>query len=150
MKPSEALSRAAALCSRSEYSEKQIREKLCKWDISPSDADTIIQQLYNEKFLDISRYCQAFCADKFQQNHWGKLKIAHALRLQGIPSDYIQKAISSIDEHEYRHILQHILNQKNKTLKDTNPYIRNGKLARHALSKGFESELIMQLIGEDF
>lgn len=150
MKQSEALSRAAALCSRTEYCERQIREKLQKWEVEPSECDTIINRLYEEKFLDTNRYCHAFCSDKFRQNHWGRLKIKQALVMQGLPSQDIQEALADLDSQEYRNALRHILMQKNKTIKDTDPYTRKAKLARHALSKGFENHLIIPLIEEEF
>lgn len=150
MKQSEALSRAAALCSRSEYCESQIREKLYKWGVDSADSDAVIQQLYDEKFLDTKRYCQAFCSDKFRHNHWGRIKITQALRMQGLPMNDIKEAMEGIDKQEYLETLKHVLAQKEKTLKDSDPYTRSGKLARHALSRGFESGLIMQLIGEEF
>jgi regulatory protein len=150
MKQSEALSRAAALCSRTEYCERQIREKLQKWEVEPSECDTIINRLYEEKFLDTNRYCHAFCSDKFRQNHWGRLKIKQALVMQGLPSPDIQEALADLDSQEYRNALRHILMQKNKTIKDTDPYTRKVKLARHALSKGFENHLIIPLIEEEF
>lgn len=149
MTQNEALSRAAALCSRTEYCERQIREKLQKWEVSTSDSEAVIQRLYDENFLDTNRYCHAFCSDKFRHNRWGRMKIRQALCLQGLPSADIQEALDCIDRQEYRDALLHILAQKNKTIKDNDDYTRKAKLARHALSKGFESELVMQCLGEE-
>jgi regulatory protein len=55
----------------------------------------------------------------------------------------IKDSLDAIPKEEYQEVLQHILEQKNKQLKDADPYIRKGKLIRHALSRGFETRLII-------
>jgi regulatory protein len=58
--PENALARAAALCSRCEKAESDIRNKLSSWGISPDDADNITQRF--AKFLDcLHAYEQCKC-----------------------------------------------------------------------------------------
>ena len=59
---------------------------------------------------------------------------------------YINEGLESINEEDYKEVLLHILTQKNRQLKDSDHYIRKGKLIRHALSKGFESYLITEVL----
>ena len=147
MKPltyEQSLSRAAALCSGSEHCSTEIRKKLLLWGLSPTQSEKAITFLNEEKYIDSQRFCRAYCLDKFRYNHWGRIKISQMLRLLEMDSTDINEGLDAIPEEEYQEVLQHILEQKNKQLRDSDPYIRKGKLVRHALSRGFETHLILE------
>ena len=144
----QALNRAAALCSSGEHCEKQIREKLEKWEVAEDDANRIIERLCEGKFLDSRRFCHAFASDKLRYNQWGRFKIRMALRMLNLPDTDIQEALDALDENEYRNILNKILDAKARTLHDTDSYIRTGKLVRFATSRGFEADLVFEFVKE--
>ena len=50
--PENALARAAALCSRSEHAEYDIRRKLNEWGITFASANDIIYRLISEKYIE--------------------------------------------------------------------------------------------------
>ena len=149
MKPltyEQALLRAASLCSGSEHCSSEIRKKLLLWGVTSSQAEKIILYLINEKYIDNKRFCRAYCLDKFRYNHWGRIKIGQMLRMLEMKNEDINEGLESINEEDYKEVLLHILTQKNRQLKDSDPYIRKGKLICHALSKGFESYLITEVL----
>lgn len=144
----QALSRAAALCSRSEHCESQVREKLRQWDVGEDDSDRIIEYLYNEKYIDNERFARAFVSDKFRYNQWGRMKIRQALRFLRLPDDAIGQALQEIDDEEYADALRKIIDAKARSLRDDDPRQRQAKLVRHALSRGFEMDLVLRLMEE--
>ncbi|MCR5535645.1 MAG: RecX family transcriptional regulator [Bacteroidaceae bacterium] len=149
MKPltyEQALSRAASLCSGSEHCSSEVHKKLLLWGLTPTQAEEIISYLINEKYIDNIRFCRAYCLDKFRYNHWGRIKIGQMLRMLEMKNEDINEGLESINEEDYKEVLLHILTQKNRQLKDSDPYTRKGKLIRHALSKGFESYLITEVL----
>ena len=149
MKPltyEQALLRAASLCSGSEHCSSEIRKKLLLWGVTSSQTEKIILYLINEKYIDNRRFCRAYCLDKFRYNHWGRIKIGQMLRLLEMESEDINEGLESINEEDYKEVLLHILTQKNRQLKDSDAYIRKGKLIRHAMSRGFESHLITEVL----
>lgn len=149
MKPltyEQALLRAASLCSGSEHCSSEIRKKLLLWGVTSSQAEKIILYLINEKYIDNKRFCRAYCLDKFRYNHWGRIKIGQMLRMLEMESEDINEGLESINEEDYKEALLHILTQKNRQLKDSDAYIRKGKLIRHAMSRGFESYLITEVL----
>jgi regulatory protein len=145
----QALNKAAAMCSGSEHCESQIAEKLRKWEVAEDDAERIIAYLKDEKYIDTARFSRAFVSDKFRYNHWGRMKIRQALRFLHIPDNDINEALDGIDEQEYRDALEKIIAQKDRTLHDTDPYVRRAKLVRHALSRGFETNIVLSLLPEE-
>ena len=149
MKPltyEQALLRAASLCSGSEHCSSEIRKKLLLWGVTSSQTEKIILYLINEKYIDNRRFCRAYCLDKFRYNHWGRIKIGQMLRMLEMESEDINEGLESINEEDYKEALLHILTQKNRQLKDSDAYIRKGKLIRHAMSRGFESYLITEVL----
>lgn len=146
MKPltyEQALSRVASLCSGSEHCSSEISKKLLLWGLSPAQAEKAIDYLIDEKYIDNRRFCRAYCLDKFRYNHWGRIKISQMLRMLELNSSDINEGLEAIPEEEYQEVLLHVLEQKSRQLKDADPYIRKGKLVRHALSRGFETHLVI-------
>jgi len=144
----QALSRAASLCSGSEHCSSEIRKKVIQWGLTPTQAEDIISYLKEEKYIDNSRFCRAYCLDKFRYNHWGRVKISQMLRMLEMDNSDINEGLEAIPEEEYQETLTHVLEQKNRQLKDSDPYIRKGKLTRHALSRGFETHLIIEVLSQ--
>ena len=145
----QALGRAASLCSGSEYCSTQIREKLSSWGISDDDADSIIERLTSEHFIDDSRFCRAYAHGKFCYNHWGKVKIGQMLRHMRLDPNEIAEGLAEIPDEAYQESLQEALRQKDRTLRDTDTYQRKAKLVRHLLSRGFEMSLVLDAV-DDF
>ncbi len=143
-----ALSKAMNICSKREYCCYDIREKLIIWGTSKDDSEKIISVLTNEKFIDETRYANAFVKDKFKYNKWGKVKISAHLRLRQIPDHVISSAIDSIDHTEYANTLRSLITLHKKSVKAKNQYDLKGKLLRYGLSKGFESSLLYEILSD--
>ena len=112
MEASKALSRAAALCSRSEQCESDIRTRLARWEVDVAAADGIIAQLRQGGFIDEARYARAFVHDKFLYNHWGPVKLAAMLRQKGIADEAAAEALEQFAPQDYRDTLMRLLRAK--------------------------------------
>ncbi|HOW10677.1 MAG TPA: regulatory protein RecX [Bacteroidales bacterium] len=143
-----ALNKAMALCAGREYCTDDISGKLGSWGIKGDDAGKILEILVKEKFIDDRRYAEAFVKDKYRQNKWGRLKIASILKMKNIHGDIINLALQAIDEDEYRQTVREIVLSHRKSIKAKNDYDLKGKLMRFGLSRGFESNLLYDLINE--
>ena len=140
-----ALYRAASLCSSGEHSSGEIRDKLLKWGISPSEVNRAIDYLINEKYIDNHRFARAYCLDKLRYNHWGRIKIQQMLRMQGLEEDAIQHGLQQIDDDEYLHIMDDVIAQKSQSLSnERNEYQRKAKIVKHLMSRGFEMGIIVK------
>lgn len=142
------LQRAAGLCSRQEQCTSHIREKLISWNVSREDEDQIIQKLTVEKFLDDGRYAGFYARDKFKFNGWGRIRIAHMLRQKKINEEFIEIALSQINEEQWYQVCLDLLRKKSAILTEDNPFKRKGKLMRSAASRGFEADLIYRALDQ--
>ena len=138
----------AALCSTSEHCESEIREKLSRAGLESGDIERIIDHLVDECFIDASRYCHAYARDKLRFAHWGRVKIAYGLRAKGLPEADIEEAIADLPEDEYTEVLNNLIQQKARSLRSETPYVRNGKIARFALSHGFTYQDLSPLLDD--
>jgi regulatory protein len=141
-----ALSKAMALCSRREYCIDDIRSKLHSWSVGENDIESIIASLVKENFINENRFSEAFVKDKFRYNKWGKVKIRANLKMKKIPADVISSALNSIEHELYVKTLEELLTTHRSLVKAKNQYDLKGKLLRYGLSKGFESELLYDIL----
>jgi regulatory protein len=142
------LSKAMSLCATREYCTDDISNKLESWGIKSPDTEKILSILTAEKFLDDRRYAEAFVKDRYRHNKWGRIKIAAQLRIKRIPHDIIISAMETIEEDDYRQTLREILSSHKRFIKAKNQYDLKGKLMRYGLSKGFESNILYDLLNE--
>lgn len=151
-----ALERCAAACARAEHSAGELRKKMIRWRLPRTDADRVIDYLYENSFIDDMRFARAFVNDKVAFDMWGRIKIRQALRLHGIDSETIATALDDVDVELYRQNLDTLLRQKAKLSAETDPYKRKTALYRFAASRGYESDLALPIInrlvagGDDF
>ena len=143
-----ALSKAIALCSSSEHCKSQIMEKFSLWGVSVQDAYNIMDYLVKEKYIDNKRFARAYCHDKFCYNHWGRIKIRQMLRHLRLSDEEIEEGMQTIPDEDYLQTLNDALQAKDRTLHEKDVYQRKAKLVRHLLSRGFETELVLDAVND--
>lgn len=143
-----ALAKAMAICSKKEQCSSDISKKLQTWGIGSEDGQKIINTLTKENFINEERYAKAFVRDKFKQNKWGKVKIKAHLKVKNIPGNIIGTAVGEIGDEEYLDVLNNLISSHRKIIKAKNQYDLKGKLLRYGLSKGFESNMLYDLLND--
>ena len=143
----EAREKAMQWCSRREYCSKDIFDKVVSWGCTTDEAREVVDFLIEQNFLNDRRYTEAFVKDKLRFNKWGRLKIAFMLRAQNIERNIVEEVLSDIDETEYNKILTCELQKKIKSIRG-NAFEIKGKLFRFAVSRGFEQEVIFEVISK--
>ena len=133
---------ATSRCAVKEYCCSEIATKLQQKGATADEADALLERLVNEKYIDEARYAEAFVSDKFRFDHWGRIKITHALRQKGIADSLIREVLEHIDEDEYCTLLTDFIQSKRRTTKGDTPYAINQKIARAAITRGFEPHLV--------
>lgn len=138
--------KAESYCAYQERSQQEVRNKLYEWGQYQQDVEEIISELISENFLNEERFALAYTLGKFRIKAWGKLKIRQGLRLKGVPEKLIMKSLKAIEHDDYFSKLEQILEKKLRTLNEKDPYKRRFLLSRYAAAKGYESELISEIL----
>ena len=140
--------KAARFCAYQERCISDVRRKLSSLQVAGEEADTIIDELINEGFINEERFAKIFVSGKFRLKGWGRIKIYKALQAKGLQAKDINKALDEIDETEYRQTLKSILEKKERELTEDDFAKRKQKLVNFALGRGFESEVVWEVIRE--
>ena len=68
------------------------------------------------------------------------------LHLTGLPDNVVDEALQQIDEAQYAETLKDFLEGKLRTVRAATPYALRQKVARAAISRGFEPDLVFQAL----
>lgn len=146
MKPSVALAKLQELCARSEQCSHEVMTKLAGWGITPEVSRKILALLKRDRYVDDRRYAAAFVRDKVVFNRWGRNKIKLALITKRLDSDLIAEAMDEIDPDEYRGALVEVVRNKARMMAETESYESRTKILKHAVSRGFEVSMALEII----
>ena len=138
--------KAMQYCSRRECCRMDIFEKAVSWGCTPAEANDLVDFLVEQKFIDERRYTEAFVKDKLRFNKWGRMKISYMLHSKNIDNNIITSVLSEIDYTEYKNVLTEEIQKKIKNIRVETEYEIKGKIFRFASSRGFETELINEVI----
>lgn len=139
------LIKAASFCAYQERSLKEVRQRLREWELTEDEIEPIIAELTLQNYLNEERFARAFAGGKFRVKKWGRLKIKQEMKLRGLSNDLIQKGLSEIDGDDYEETLRDLLEKKSGSLRGE-PLDVKQKLVRFALSRGFESDIVWDLL----
>jgi regulatory protein len=142
------MNKAMTLCARRENCISEVLAKLHSWGTDVNDSARIIELLKKDNFINEERYAFGFVREKFNNNKWGKIKIAAYLKAKNISGELIRKALDTIDNDTYNKTLNNLLSAHRRSAKAKNSYDLKAKLMRYGLSKGFESSLLYDLLNE--
>jgi regulatory protein len=145
--PQQALPKAKHYCAYQERSHSDVKDKLYSFGLNTKEVDQIVSTLIEENYLNEERFAIQFAGGHFRTKKWGRVKITHALKQKQVSPYCIKKALKQIDEDEYLKVLQKLFEEKLKTLKsEKNIFVKKRKLQDHLLQKGFESDLIREMV----
>lgn len=151
-KPNPSLTRSQALirmmkyCAYQDRCHSEVRTKLLELGVYGDDLEEIISELIVDNFLNEERFARSYARGKFRMKGWGRIRIRQELRLRKISPYCIKKAMEELEEFDYEGKIIDILMKKNKLLQDRDLFKRRGKLAEHAIQKGFEADLVWKLV----
>lgn len=141
--PEQALAALMRLCARAEKSQDDARRLMRGWGVAEKDAEQVLGRLVRDRFIDDSRYAEAFVREKLRLSGWGEYKIRTALQRKGVSKERIDAALSQADRPAMGERLAQQLERKARTVKYTSQYELKTKLIRYGLSLGYDYEAVM-------
>ena len=141
-----ALVKAESWCAYQERSQQEVRNKLYDWGLHQNEVEEVLTELIVTNFLNEERFAMAYVSGKVNIKKWGKIKIKQGLKLKKVPDKMIQKALNSIDGDKYLANLLATAIKKSAVLTEKNSIKKKYKLITYLLSKGFEQDLIFDVL----
>lgn len=141
-----ALAKAEHYCAYQERSQQEVRNKLYEWGLWSNEVEELISELIQTNFLNEERFTRAYVSGKFKIKKWGKVKIKQGLKLKRVPEKMIINALKGIDYDEYLNVILETAQKKAPLIKEKDPYKSKYKLITYLMGKGFEKELIIEVL----
>lgn len=148
--PAEAYARLADRCATTELCTGEALDKLHRWGVASREAESIVQRLVTERFIDDERFARIWVRDRLWNARWGLLKIRAAMRLKRLEPETVEAAIGEeMDDERYFANLAAALRSKGRRMASPIAYEDKVKLARFAMSRGYEPELVREMLADE-
>jgi regulatory protein len=146
--PEQSIPKIKQYCAYQERCHAEVRDKLYSFGLHRKEVEEIISNLIQENYLNEERFAIQYAGGKFRIKNWGKNKIRQALKQKQVSDYCIKKALKEIDDTDYINAFEKLVEQKMKTLKsEKNIFIKKRKLQDFLLMKGYESDLVREVVG---
>ena len=143
----QALQKAKHYCGYQERCHKEVKEKLYSLGLYKQQVEECLSQLIEENYLNEERFAQQFAGGKFRMKQWGRVKIKYELKQKQVSEYCIKKGLKEIDEAEYANTIEKLAIEKWEAIEpEKNIFIKLRKTQDYLLQKGYEHELIKQLL----
>lgn len=140
---SKVLNQLARYCAYQERCISEIKQKMKDLLVDEADHANYLTWLSENNYLNEARFVELYVRSKFNQKHWGRNKIMFELKKRGIPETLLSNAWNDIDEADYTDQLKKLILKKKADLKLGTAQQKYQKCYAFALSKGYESSLIV-------
>ncbi len=138
----ESLAKIYRYCAYQERSHQEVKSKLFEYGLHTGEVDELLARLITEGFLNEERFAKAFSGGKFRIKKWGRMKIQHELAHRGLTENCIAWGMKEIDASDYARTLKEVIHKKAKQLVEPNLFKKRDKVARYAIARGYEPELV--------
>lgn len=142
-----AKNKALSILSKSDQSEKKLREKLLN-DYDENIIEEVIEFLKGYKLINDNLLAEKIVHDNMNLSKFGKNKIKQNLYNKGIAASDIQDAISQIDPDEEYENAKYLAEKRLKRLKGEDKNKINQKIYQHLAYKGFSYDIIKRVLRE--
>lgn len=142
-----AKNKALSVLSKSDQSEKKLREKLLN-DYDENIVEEVIEFLKGYKLINDNLLAEKIVHDNMNLSKFGKNKIKQNLYNKGIAASDIQDAISQIDPDEEYENAKYLAEKRLKRLKGEDKNKINQKIYQHLAYKGFSYDIIKRVLRE--
>ena len=144
--PQEVFARLESFCAYQERCSYEVLKKIREWGYEDGEASTFLNRLIENHFVDDERFACAFVSGKFRFKKWGRIKLRYELNSRKISKEIIKSAIEQLDPEEYSRTLEELAERKWKETKGRDRWDKRYKVMRFLASKGFESDLISEIM----
>lgn len=136
----------ASFCAYQERTHQEVRLKLYEYGIKTDEVEAFIVKLIEDNFINEERFAKAYAGGKFRIKKWGRIKIIKSLEMKGLSPYCIKSGLKEIEEKDYVATISSIIEKKNSEIHLKNPYQKTYKIAAYLISRGFEADLVWDML----
>lgn len=144
--PQQAIPKIEYFCNYSERCQQEVAQKLYSYGLNTDEVNELLLHVVKAGLVNEERFAILFAGGKFRQKDWGRNKIKRELKQRQISDFNIRKAMAEIDDEAYMKTLEKLAEKYIRTLKDKLPFMKQQKTTKYLVSKGFEYDLISDVL----
>ncbi len=133
-------------CMYQPRSQAQVLRKLQQMKLIPDVVDHLFIKCIEEGWLQETFFAEQYVRGKFNQKKWGRIKIKHGLKQQGVMEPILSQALATIDPDDYWETLCKNAQKKWQALGPQPEWTKSQKTYNYLIQKGFESDLIAEAL----
>lgn len=133
-------------CVYQDRCHAEVEQKMREFVLIPEAKEEILLYLMKENYLNEERFTRSYIRGKFNIKHWGKTKIKMHLKQKGITEKLINRCYDEIHEDDYLKTVKRLYENYESKLKGLKDYQKKSKTITYLRSRGFEYEVILQVI----
>lgn len=133
-------------CVYQDRCHQEVEQKMREFVLIPEAKEEILLYLLQENYLNQERFTRSYIRGKFYIKQWGRNKIRLQLKSKGISEKLIQTCMDEIDAQDYHKTILKLYENYSAKLSGLKDYQKKSKTIRHLLSKGFEYEVINEVM----
>ncbi|MCJ7933024.1 MAG: RecX family transcriptional regulator [Chryseobacterium sp.] len=133
-------------CVYQDRCHAEVEQKMREFLLIEEAKEEIILYLLKENYLNEERFTRSYIRGKFYIKHWGKNKIRIHLKQKQISEKLINMCFDEIDENDYRKTITRIYDDYLSKQKGLQEYQKKSKTIKYLMGRGFEYEVILQVI----
>ncbi len=139
---------ALRMIERNFKTEKEVKDKLKLKGYDDDSIENSVRFLKEYNFVNDRAYTKAFINDKLKT--MGSQKIKYSLIQKGIAKEVIEEELSDLNKENEKSVALNIAKKKLSVIKnkENDKYKISGKLYRFLISKGYESNIINDIVKE--
>lgn len=125
----------------------EVEQKMKEFMLIPEAKEEILLYLLQENYLNEERFARSYARGKFYIKKWGRNKIKVALQQKRISEKLIIKSFEEINEEDYKKEIITFISKNLETNLEKMDFLKKQKVIKNLISKGYEYDLILCLIG---
>lgn len=142
----EALDRLQRYCTYQDRCHQEVERKLRDMGMHGDARAHIIAELISDNFLNEERFSKAFARGKFNQKHWGRVRIKMELRSRGLSDYNIRSGLRELGEDEYRERFREVASKAWDSIQPDSGTQAQKKFWNYLIYRGWEPELIQEFV----
>ncbi len=142
------MEKARSFCAYQERCQQEVIKKLTSFKLNEDEINYVLLQLIQGEYLNEERYARAYVSGKIRIKQWGRRKIRFELKRKGLTDKCIEIGMQEVEDEEYLETLGKLARYKWKQVKETHPFRKKQKVMSYLYGKGYESDLIQDVLKE--
>ncbi|WP_353149271.1 regulatory protein RecX [Chryseobacterium sp.] len=135
-------------CVYQDRCHAEVEQKMREFLLIDEAKEEILLYLMKENYLNEERYTRSYIRGKFYIKHWGRNKIKMYLKQKQISEKMISSCFDEIDGDDYRNTIARIYEDYSSKQKGLQEYQKKSKTIKYLMSRGFEYEIIGEVIND--